>query len=160
MRPGLKLIALATLATTLSLPATAIDRRVPASREAVDELEAHDARVITDPATGAPRLVRIPPGSLQLEGADPKSKAMDFFVTFGEAFGIEDPTGDLELVKNTEDQLGMTHLSFAQIYEGVPVFGARVVAHFDRRGELVTVNGAVVPDIELLRELRHDTPHL
>ncbi len=149
MRHGAQLIALASLTAILALPADAVDRWAPTRPLAVDELAARAARVVIDPATGAPRLVRIPPGSLQLEGADAKRRAMDFFETFAEAFGLEDPTGDLELVKSTEDGLGMTHLSFAQVYEGVPVFGARVVAHFDRNGELVTVNGALVPNLAL-----------
>jgi Zn-dependent metalloprotease len=149
MRHGSQLIALASLTAILALPAAAVDRWAPTRPVAVDELAAQTALVAMDPATGAPRLVRIPPGSLQLEGADSKSRAMSFFERFRDAFGLEDPTADLELVKSTEDELGMTHLSFAQIYEGVPVFGARVVAHFDRNGELVTVNGALVPNLEL-----------
>ena len=149
MRHGAQLIALASLTAVLAVPAAAIDRRVPTRQAAVDELAARAAQVVMDPATGSPRLVRVFPGSLQLEGADLKNRATSFFERFGEAFGLEDPARDLELVKSAEDELGMTHLSFAQIYEGVPVYGARVVAHFDRDGELVTVNGALVPDLEL-----------
>ena len=149
MRHCARVIALTSLMAILALPVAAVDRRVPVRQAAVDELAARAARVEMDPATGSPRLVRIPPGSLHFEGADPKSRAMSFFERFGEAFGLEDPARDLELVKSAEDQLGMTHLSFDQVYEGVPVYGARVVAHFDRNGELVTVNGALVPDLEL-----------
>ncbi len=149
MRHGAQLIALASLTAVLAVPAAAIDRRVPTRQAAIDELAARAAQVVMDPATGSPRLVRVFPGSLQLEGADLKNRATSFFERFGEAFGLEDPARDLELVKSAEDELGMTHLSFAQIYEGVPVYGARVVAHFDRDGELVTVNGALIPDLEL-----------
>ncbi len=149
MRHGAQLIALASLTAVLAVPAAAIDRRVPTRQAAVDELAARAAQVVMDPATGAPRLVRVFPGSLQLKGADLKNRATSFFERFGEAFGLEDPARDLELVKSAEDELGMTHPSFAQIYEGVPVYGARIVAHFDRDGELVTVNGALVPDLEL-----------
>ena len=102
-----------------------------------------------DPATGSPGLVRIHPGALQLEGADAKSRAMNFFERFGGAFGLEDPAQDLELMEIAEDQLGMTHLSFGQFYLGIPVFGAELKAHFDRNGELVAVNGAAVPDIAI-----------
>ena len=149
MRHGAQLIALAALTAILAVPAAAVDRRVPSRRAAVDELAARTAQVVMDPATSSPRLVRISPGSLQLEGVDLKNRAMSFFERFDEAFGLEDPARDLELVKSAEDELGMTHISFAQVYEGVPVYGARVVAHFDRDGELVTVNGALVPDLEL-----------
>jgi Zn-dependent metalloprotease len=46
---------------------------------------------------------------------------LSFFERFGEAFGIENPARNLELVESAEDQLGMTHLSFSQVYEGLPV---------------------------------------
>ena len=144
-----RLIALASLTAMLAVPAAAVDRRTPVRQYAIDELTARIAQVAMDPATGSPRLVRIFPGSLQLEGADPKSRAMSFFELFGDAFGLEDPARDLELEESAEDQLGMTHLSFGQVYEGVPVFGAELKAHFDRDGELVAVNGAAVPDIAI-----------
>ena len=149
MRHAAQLVTLTSLIVILAVPAAAVDRWVPARKAAVDELVERATRVVLDPATGSPRLVRISPGSLQLEGADPKRKAMGFFETFGEAFGLEDPARNLELVKSAEDQLGITHLSFRQIYEGVPVFGAELKAHFGQNGELATVNGAVVPDISI-----------
>ena len=149
MRHGVRLMTLATLVATFAVPAVAIDRRVPAAREALDELTAQAAEVTLDPATSSPRLVRISPGSLELEGVDSKTRAMSFFERFRDAFGLEDPARDLQLMRNTKDALGMTHLSFTQVYEGVPVFGAEFKAHFDRGGELATVNGAVVPEIAL-----------
>jgi len=149
MRHAVQLITLVSLTAILAIPAAAVDRQIPARRAADDELAAQTARVVMDRATGSPRLVRISPGSLQLEGADPKSRAMSFFEHFGDAFGLENPARDLELVKIAEDELGMTHLSFGQFYEGVPVYGARIAAHFNRDGELTTVNGAVVPDITI-----------
>jgi Zn-dependent metalloprotease len=149
MRQVVHLIILVSLTTIFAIPAAAVDRQIPARQAAIDELAAQTARVVVDRATGSPRLVRISPGSLQLEGADAKTRAMDFFERFEDAFGLEDPARDLELVKSAEDELGMTHLSFGQFYEGVPVYGARIVAHFNRDGELATVNGAVVPDIAI-----------
>jgi Zn-dependent metalloprotease len=142
------LIALASLTAILVIPAAAFDQRVSTRQAAVDEL-ARTAKVEMDAATGSPRLVRISPGSLQLDGSDPKSRAMSFFESYGEAFGIEDPAQDLELAESAVDHLGMTHLSFGQVYEGVPVFGAELKAHFDRDGELVAVNGAAVPGIAI-----------
>jgi Zn-dependent metalloprotease len=144
-----QLIALASLTAMLAVPAAAVDRRIFVRQAAVNELAARAAQVAMDPATGSPRLVRISPGSLNLEGADPKNRMLSFFERFGEAFGIENPARNLELVESAEDQLGMTHLSFSQVYEGLPIFGAELKAHFNRNGELVAVNGAVVPDIAI-----------
>ena len=149
MRHGAQLIILISLTAVLAVPAAAIDRRVSAQQAVIDELAEGADRVVMDPATGSPRLVRISSGSLQLEGADPKSRALSFFDRFRQVFGLEDPARNLELVKSIEDELGMTHLSFGQVYEGVPVFGAEIKAHFGPNGELATVNGAVVPDITI-----------
>ncbi len=149
MRHGAQLIALFSLMVVLAVPAAAIDGPVPGRRAAVDELAERADRVVMDSATGSPRLVRISAGSIQLEGADPKSRAVSFFNRFRQVFGLEDPARDLELAKSIEDELGMTHLTFGQVYEGVPVWGAEIKAHFGRDGLLETVNGAVVPDITI-----------
>jgi Zn-dependent metalloprotease len=150
MRRGARLTAVSSVAIILVVSAFAADRRVsPVRQAALDELAAHAARVVLDPATGSPRLVEIFPGSLGFEGADPKGRATSFFERFGEAFGLTDHARELEPLKSAEDQLGMTHLSFGQVYEGVPVFGAQLKLHFNRSGELVAMNGAAVPDIAI-----------
>jgi Zn-dependent metalloprotease len=130
-----------------AMPAAAVDLSTPARQDAIDELAARAVSVALDKTTGSPRLVRIYPGSIQLDGANPHSRAMSFFGIYGEAFGLQDPAQELRLTETAEDRLGMTHLSFGQVYEGIPVFGAELKTHFDRNGELVAVNGAVVPDI-------------
>ena len=144
-----RLSILVCLPAMLAMPAIAVDRQAQARQAAIDELAARVASVALDKATGSPRLVRISPGTVELDGVDVKSRAVDFFQVFGEAFGLQDPARELQLTEMAEDQLGMTHLSFGQVYEGIPVFGAELKAHFDRNGELVAVNGAVVPNIAI-----------
>jgi len=143
-------IALAVGAATV--PATAADQSPAAMRPALAQLAADTggaARVILDPATTTPRLIRIPTGSLTLDGGTTKVRMTNFLDRYGQAFGIDDPDRELELSKSRIDRLGMTHLSYRQIYQGVPVFGAVLRGHFDREGELVAVNGTFVPDLAL-----------
>ena len=102
-----------------------------------------------NPATGTPRLLRIPAGALHLEGVSPKAKAMTFFGRYGVALGIEDPARELEETGERVDILGMTHLTYQQVYRGVPVFAAVLRAHFNPHGELVTINGTFIPNLDL-----------
>jgi Zn-dependent metalloprotease len=107
------------------------------------------ARVVVEPATSRARLIQVPTGSLHLKGSSSEARARDFFVRYGDLLGIADAERDLEPMKSTVDRLGMTHLSYRQVYEGVPVFGAELRAHFDRSGELAAVNGSFVPNLAL-----------
>ena len=47
------------------------------------------------------------------------------------------------------DALGDTHITYEQRHNGLPVFGGVVKAHLDSSGNLTSVNGTVVPDIEI-----------
>jgi len=85
----------------------------------------------------------------QTAGAQPTEQAADFFKTRGSIFGVRDFDRELSRQKPVVDELGQTHLSFAQTYKGVPVFGAVLRTHFDQAGELRAVNGLFVPDIDL-----------
>jgi Zn-dependent metalloprotease len=111
-----------------------------------------DARVSVNPATGVARFVSVPagrPADLAPVAGAPAQKAAAFFGQYADAFGIRNAAGELSLKKTTTDQTGMTHLDFAQVYEGVPVFAGVLKAHFDAAGALRTVNGTFVPGINL-----------
>ncbi|MBW1757244.1 MAG: M4 family metallopeptidase, partial [Deltaproteobacteria bacterium] len=152
MRLDRLFLIVALVGTTTTAPAVAADRPTATARTARSELAIDSggaARVVIDPATGTARLVRIPSGALHLDGGTTKARMTSFFGRYGGTFGINDSSRELDLTKSRTDRLGMTHLSYRQIYQGVPVFGAALKAHFGRNGELATVNGAVVPDITI-----------
>jgi Zn-dependent metalloprotease len=107
------------------------------------------ARMVIDPATSRARLIQFPAGSIQIKGANPIEKAGRFLARYGELLGVQDATQDLELVRSDSDQMGMTHLVFRQSHADVPVFGAELRVHLDPGGEIVTVNGTLVPDLTL-----------
>jgi Zn-dependent metalloprotease len=105
--------------------------------------------VVIDPATARARLIQVPAGSVQLEGATPIAKAKGFLARYGDLLGLPGTPRELELMSTNEDQIGMTHLVYRQTFGGVAVFGAQLRVHFDSSGELVTVNGTLVPDLAL-----------
>ena len=111
-----------------------------------------DARVSVNPATGVARFVSVPagrPADLAPVAGAPAQKAAAFFGQYADAFGIRDAAAELKLARTSTDKTGMTHLDFAQVYEGVPVFAGVLKAHFDAAGALRTVNGTFVPEINV-----------
>jgi Zn-dependent metalloprotease len=110
------------------------------------------ARVSVNPATGVVRFVSVPagrPADLAPVAGAPAQKAAAFFGQYADAFGIRDAARELTLKGSSTDKGGMTHLDYAQVYEGVPVFAGVLKAHFDAAGALRAVNGTFVPEINL-----------
>jgi len=56
--------------------------------------------------------------------------------------------GELEDDTSVESPLG-THVTFAQRFEGVRVYGAEVKVHFNRAGSIVALNNTSVPHLQL-----------
>jgi Zn-dependent metalloprotease len=142
----------ALLGALLAVPATAA-----AAPPDVEKLRRDGADVSLHPGTGTPRFVRLaaPPAlsaraMAGARAARPVSdKAAEFLATYAAAFGLENAAAELALTRSSSDSLGGTHLTYAQRYRGLPVFGASLKTHFDAAGELRVVNGITVPDIEL-----------
>jgi len=141
-----------TIILLMAGTAPAVDRTKPAPSLALDQLAEdtqHQARIVSDPATGSVSFIRVPSGSLELSGVGEKAKALDFFTRYGDVFGLDHPNRELVLDRSREDDLGMAHLRFTQNFFGVPVFGCELRLHFDAKENLVSVNGSVVPHLEI-----------
>src|SRR5215831_4233717 len=74
--------------------------------------------------------------------------ARSFLVGNAPLFKMSGDTSDLELTRSQESLIGQ-HYVFEQRYHGVPVYGSQVAIHFNKHGEIVTVNNTYQPDIEL-----------
>jgi bacillolysin len=70
----------------------------------------------------------------------------DFLAEYGEAFGIAQPSTELDLVETERDALGMTHLRYEQRYRGLPVVGHELRLHLGRTA-VRAVNGNFAPAI-------------
>ncbi|WP_139368220.1 M4 family metallopeptidase [Evansella clarkii] len=64
--------------------------------------------------------------------------------------GISNANSNLELVSEQTDDLGMTHLRFQQVKDGVPVMGHELIVHFDKKGNIQSVNGHYLAEVEQL----------
>ncbi len=129
---------------------------------AIERLKAEisGAQVSINPATGAARFVRVAPTvSLDLgapatqvskqSAAKLGASAASFLDRHGAAFGLRAGSRDLELRRSETDELGQTHLTYAQRYGALPVFGAQLKVHFDASGRITVVNGTIIPDIDV-----------
>ena len=83
----------------------------------------------------------------------PAAKANDFIAEYGDILGLEAGSG-LVRTDTAIDRQGAVHLSYKQVYKGLPVFGASVKAHVDAQGDLTAVNGTVVPVADISTSAR------
>ncbi len=122
--------------------------------EAIQRLEAErgGTRVSINPATGTARFVRLPPSAAAASASAPSAQAMRdnaaaFINQHSQAFGLSTGTAELQLRTTDTDLVGATHLTYAQQYAGLPVFGATLKVHLDAAGQVSVVTGTLVPDI-------------
>lgn len=62
---------------------------------------------------------------------DALRRSMAYLRRHGKAAGVRDPQAELTLKDAKQDDLGMTHVKFDQLYKGVPVFGRQIIIHFE-----------------------------
>ncbi len=123
--------------------------------EGIQSLQAETggaARISVSNATGAARFVRLPAESKRSlspmgAAAAPAEKTSAFLHAHGKIFGISAPDSELALLKAASDSTGGNHLTYQQIYFGVPVFAGELKSHFDSAGRLTAINGTFVPSI-------------
>lgn len=82
-------------------------------------------------------------------GRTRRERSLAFLTHNRQSFGLSNPLEELELANEKRDLQGDTHLTFNQIYKGIPVFAGGLKTHFNSSGELRAVNGEIVPDIRL-----------
>jgi Zn-dependent metalloprotease len=75
-----------------------------------------------------------------------EAKASGYVDKYARAFGAT--AAQLQQTATTQTPAGFT-VDFAQSYQGVPVFGAKLRAHVDAQGDLTSVTGYVVPKIDV-----------
>lgn len=153
----LKLSALA-MAMGLALGAQAERATLRGQDDAVARLTAAtnaDVNISMHSATGAARFVRLGPvgrasmtrGPRVMGDAARHADSGSFLASYGGLFGITDAARQLDAGTVARDTHGGTHVTHKQFHQGVPVFGAELKSHFDRAGNLTSVNGTFIPDI-------------
>ena len=109
--------------------------------------------VKTNRATGLVDFIRLnresPGGLVNSTVGTQRDKSLAFFREQAQSFGLTNSSAELSFARERSDPDGGRHISFDQVYNGVPVFAGVIKSHFNSAGELRAVNGVIVPDIEL-----------
>ena len=101
-------------------------------------------------------FIRVDEGGDLLPGTtgSPDAKAAAFFSQYGLLLGIGDSAGSLVREDSDTDEQDATHITYSQVYRGVPVYGGTLKAHVDADGNLTGVNGNIVPDLNMTTDPR------
>ncbi len=109
--------------------------------------------VTRERATGQVGFIRARGGGdlLPSDNRGPAAKADAYLDQYARAFGAR---RDQLVRQSVSKGAHGTVVDYVQVYKGVPVFGAMIRAHVDRDGNLTSVNGEAVPDLDLSVEPR------
>ncbi|MDT0203345.1 M4 family metallopeptidase [Nocardioides sp. AE5] len=140
-------------AITATAPAVAKDddtTQIQSMRDAADG----SPTIRQEEATGKVGFIRAEPGgdlypaapAARSTASAPAAKADAYLDEYAAAFGAE--PDQLKQTAVTPGDHGTT-VDYVQEYQGVPVFGTLIRAHVDTDGDLTSVNGEAVPDLDL-----------
>jgi Zn-dependent metalloprotease len=164
LKPGLSLALLgAGLAFVPASPSAAVGlAQAPADPTGISAMRRAadgDVRVTEESATGAVGFVAargaradLLPAEAGDSTARATAKADAYLDRFGATFGASQ--GELKRTGVTPNRYGWT-VSYVQEHQGVEVFASRLKANVDKQGDLVSVSGFAVPDLDLSVEPRY-----
>ncbi|WP_297831259.1 hypothetical protein [Thermomonas sp.] len=115
------------------------------------------ARAALEQATGEDWIVDVAPTGGTIIFAAPKDGAYEspradshieaalaFLSRHRRIFGMQDPRREWIVTPRDAAMSGPTHVRFSQVVNGVPVYGASWIMHFDSRGRLTSTSGGYV----------------
>ncbi|MTI96475.1 MAG: hypothetical protein FH749_13545 [Firmicutes bacterium] len=82
----------------------------------------------------------------KLSAANPEI-AIAFLSRYQHFFGINNPQKNLRTTACATDQLGMTHITFQQVYHGIPVDYNQLKVHFSADNVITSVHGNYLNDL-------------
>ena len=104
-----------------------------------------DIGAFVDPQTGRLEFLSQKDNKILWKGRgkDSRENSRQFLKEFGKYFGVENSDRDLELLKETKDNLEISHLRYSQKSNGVPVFGGQLIVHLKNNQNITVVNGKI-----------------
>jgi len=98
---------------------------------------------IERPAVAVNRL------SIASQEKDAEQESLEFLKSYGELFGLDDAGRQLKTETVKSEKSGRSSVRFQQVHSGIPVFGGELITNLDSAGELASVSGEILPDINL-----------
>jgi Zn-dependent metalloprotease len=104
--------------------------------------------------TGRPSFIRgpVPVDSLGVQSqAGATDISLAFVEQYADLFGVQDAGQELILVSQETDNLGLTHVTWQQVYQGVPVYNARFKTHQSADAQtIIAASNSFFPDVTLV----------
>ncbi len=97
---------------------------------------------------GAPAGQPIVIPGAQAPGLAQKDRALAMLAPYAADFGLKQADKELK-VKQTQAAPGRQITRFQQTYQGIPVMAGELVVNADDSGGLLSINGAIAPDLNL-----------
>jgi serine protease len=150
---GLSAVVLVVLATLVVSAPGLSQSPTPPALEQLRQDAGGEVEITWNSRTDTPSFIRgnIPLSgvSVQSEG-DVSAASLAFVERYAGLFGLRDASHELAVVQTDVDALGMRHVTFNQVYQGVEVYGAHMKVHLSADGqEIVAVSSGFVPGIVL-----------
>jgi bacillolysin/thermolysin len=105
---------------------------------------------------GVPTFLK---GKLSKQAGEHKVEfALNFFHEYNGLFLLQEPKEELKLKSEKMDKAGNIHLRFDQYYEGIPVWGAELLLHYDKDGFIKLINGRwePTPQVDIIPSISQD----
>ncbi len=91
-------------------------------------------------------LMAASAGGISAQSVESASAAV--LSRYGAGFGLKDPSQELKLERTSKSSNGDT-LRYQQSYQGIPVMGGEMLINSDMKGNILSLNGKVSPDLTL-----------
>jgi len=141
---------IASLFLSFLILAGAVNAAGPQKYEAgIASLKAQpDVSVYQDEASGQLRYVTGRLSDPIVPGGE-VAAALQFLTDHKAAYEMTNPAEEIKVKRLDRDDLGMQHLRLSQSYQGLPVYGSELIAHFSMDGVLKAINGTYVDNIRV-----------
>jgi len=103
-----------------------------------------------NPLTGTPSFLRtrVPAAAMDRPFTNSVDLGRTFMRRYAGLFGLPDPAENLRQVAEKTDPLGMRHIKFQQVHQGIDVYGAEATVHLSRDGRsILAVTNSTIPDM-------------
>ncbi|WP_029450684.1 M4 family metallopeptidase [Clostridium algidicarnis] len=91
-------------------------------------------------------------GTLSEDLTPSADKVIEFMNNNNKLFEISNEYNDFSLKEVEKDELGFTHVSLEQVFDGKKIYGKNVKAHFNDNGELITITGTLENRIDSIEK--------
>ena len=81
-------------------------------------------------------------------GATPEDRARHFLGSYGHLFGLEGASEELGLLRAKVLDNGRSVVRFQQYAQGLAVLGGQLIVNMDAAGNVLSVNGEVLPELQ------------